>query len=475
MAYRSSHFLHYSLLGLAGIFFIVGAVFPWARTNATGHGQQANESAGSGPGERQLGIGVKSHIPIKIKAKNINNEDWAHDLEIEVTNRSDKPIYFLSFILVIQGLRAEDGKDFAFWIHYGRARLNDLSTPLENTDVPLLPNETCALKIPEATATGWEKTRAKKNYPQPKKVGLVFQVLNFGDGTGFVDSGGTYVDIHKKLGENRNCLSPPGSILTANAYGFSFLPAAFLPVSFFKEQSQRWIGISLLDSCCGDGCDQLKSSVYTCTRVCDPENPEKPSAVTAPCGDPLASCRKLSQHYETCWSGDTPLSCSVTELYPCCLQCGPEGEGDTCHDGFDNDGDGFTDCAEPDCRISGGFYEAICDDNIDDDCDNQIDCADPDCDSDAGRGGNEDGRIDDRDAIFSSLRLWRDLNHNGISEAGELSSLPVLNVTALDLSYRESPKTDQFGNRFRYRSKVYNRGVSHVGRWAWDVFLQMGP
>ncbi len=88
-------------------------------------------------------------------------------------------------------------------------------------------------------------------------------------------------------------------------------------------------------------------------------------------------------------------------------------------------------------------------------------------------GGNGDSVIDAKDAIFSKLRLWVDNNHDGVSQPEELFTLPALGVYSISLDFKESPRIDQYGNRFRYRAKINQGMPTEDARWAVDVFFLM--
>lgn len=90
-------------------------------------------------------------------------------------------------------------------------------------------------------------------------------------------------------------------------------------------------------------------------------------------------------------------------------------------------------------------------------------------------GGNGDGVINKDDAIFARLRLWQDVNHNGIAEPEELHALPDLGVDSISLDYQQKNRLDKFGNQFRFRARVEDDAHSRGSRWAWDVFFVWQP
>ena len=65
--------------------------------------------------------------------------------------------------------------------------------------------------------------------------------------------------------------------------------------------------------------------------------------------------------------------------------------------------------------------------------------------------------------------LWRDANHNGISEPDELRSLSQAGVIGISTEYKEKKRTDRYGNQFRQRGTIFWED----GRDAvFDVWLQ---
>jgi hypothetical protein len=157
-------------------------------------------AAQSSPEERELEDKIPKHLPIKVKVKNLNKQNWVREVEVEVTNTGVKPIYYVGFILSMPEVISEVGNSVAVDFSYGRGGIGDFRNRPTSEDVPLLPGETCVLKVPKNQMSGWESARDRRKWSEPKKFRLKFYLLHHGDGTGYGTLGGLPVP-------NRNATS----------------------------------------------------------------------------------------------------------------------------------------------------------------------------------------------------------------------------------------------------------------------------
>lgn len=59
---------------------------------------------------------------------------------------------------------------------------------------------------------------------------------------------------------------------------------------------------------------------------------------------------------------------------------------------------------------------------------------------------NGDGVIDENDDIYSELRLWRDLNGDGVCQEGEGMTLAEAGISSINLNYNDNKRLDKYGN-----------------------------
>lgn len=93
---------------------------------------------------------------------------------------------------------------------------------------------------------------------------------------------------------------------------------------------------------------------------------------------------------------------------------------------------------------------------------------------------NNDGVIDAKDPIWANLRVWQDLNHNGIVDNGELLTLAQVNITSIELPrttsnhiVKENCTSDSYGNMFCYGRGAYIN-VSSSGKTSRRQVLDIG-
>ncbi len=175
---------------------------------------------------------VPKNVPIKLKLKvekeerlkDRSNPEWLRDFELEVTNTSNKPIYFIRLYLLLPDTKSDKNNPVSFVLSYGRADFKDFSTRPGPADVPIQPGETHPFTIDESFQQAWRQFRARTNKDDPAKLKIRLVHLSFGDGSGF-DSGGiaypydrSELSAQKSMGRNiASLVAGPGDAFLVSA------------------------------------------------------------------------------------------------------------------------------------------------------------------------------------------------------------------------------------------------------------------
>lgn len=179
------YWIWFLLLGVG-----VLALQPPSTAGAKGQGV-VEAKLGNPPQKRQ--IKSRNAVPPEVEIlaiRHLQEEDWYNKVEFEIQNVSAKPIYFLLIWLTLKETFGPGGLPIAFSLHHGDMRLYSLEESPNENDVPIQPGEKVVLRIPEKHRKSAVEHLVDKGISlDANHIEISVNMMNFGDGTGYVGGG----------------------------------------------------------------------------------------------------------------------------------------------------------------------------------------------------------------------------------------------------------------------------------------------
>ncbi len=154
------------------------------------------------PKERKYKVRTFRNMPVAVKeVRNLQKgeDEWFRDLEIEVENISDNPIYFIGLGIEFPDIPAPPPETRAdgttpsrsttgVGVSFGALRLGDVRNLATADDISLKPGEAHVFKVPDGFVEGFESMKRNGKVPPgaSKNIEIGFSVVSFGDGTGYI-------------------------------------------------------------------------------------------------------------------------------------------------------------------------------------------------------------------------------------------------------------------------------------------------
>jgi hypothetical protein len=284
----------YLLVSGLGLILISVAVGAARMQQSVARRSAAGQVEGNATNRKPVDISSRS-IPVGITSvRNLDAPDWINNVELEVENRSNRPIYYVRVMLTFPDVPKStelDGipRGLSTTLRYGRkeffAHPGELATA---EDVPIRPGERAILRLEPDKQEGLKHYLNRHNVSEStvRRVRVRIEDISFGDGSGY--RSGSIPFFPRSTSKNKT----PAADRSGS---FHLVKASYVPVQWGCE-NQAWYV-----------CQKMEEVTDTdCHGTCEEHYYD--GGVTST--DPNAQCiGKIVDHIESCFVGGVELNC----------------------------------------------------------------------------------------------------------------------------------------------------------------------